>query len=410
MTTDEQKKLFTPFHQTDGSTTRRFGGTGLGLSICLQLVKLFNGKIGLRSEPAVGSTFWFDIPCRLDPAQNAKVRRATSRALHTDTDASGAPPLQAAKATRKVLRQINTPTPLSILVFSTSPTTTASVVDAFAGSRVATVDSVPAFIERLQAADQPYELYVIDGQTSEALDALKARSDPSKRLPNVIRLLAPSVESLKARTEALEGVSVLYHPLRRRRLLDMAVQLASRLQRTSSTDERVKAMTTSAAPVRTIDFFTEAEKEILARTSVLIAEDNEIAARLLVKTLERVHIKVTATTRGGEAVNEWAAQPEGHFALALFDQSVPPSPLLPEVPTADATLAWKSATCRASTTLVRAQLPASACSRAARATRSGCRSSASAPTFRRRLARSAYRPAWTTISPSHVSPLRGRRL
>lgn len=76
MTADEQKKLFTPFHQTDGSTTRRFGGTGLGLSICLQLVKLFGGKIGLRSEPAVGSTFWFDIPCKLDPVANAKVRSA----------------------------------------------------------------------------------------------------------------------------------------------------------------------------------------------------------------------------------------------------------------------------------------------------------------------------------------------
>lgn len=232
--------------------------------------------------------------------------------------------MQATKANRKLLRQINTPTPLTILVFSTSPTTTASVAEAFAGSNVTTVDSVPAFIEQLQASSESQELYVIDGQTSEALDALRAHTNPSKRLPNVIRLLAPSVESLKSRSEVLEGVSVLYHPLRRRRLLDMAVQLASRLQRTPSTDEHAKEMTASVAtPMRTIDHFSEAEKEVLARTSVLIAEDNEIAARLLVKTLERVQIKVTATTRGGDAVNEWAAQPEGHFSLALFDQSVP---------------------------------------------------------------------------------------
>ena len=52
-----QKKIFEPFSQADGQSTRKYGGTGLGLAITRHLVEMMNGTVSLKSRAGKGSIF-----------------------------------------------------------------------------------------------------------------------------------------------------------------------------------------------------------------------------------------------------------------------------------------------------------------------------------------------------------------
>lgn len=61
---DRQKDIFNCFEHADLQTQRRYGGTGLGLAICEQLVKIHDGRIGVRSQLGQGACFWFEWTLR----------------------------------------------------------------------------------------------------------------------------------------------------------------------------------------------------------------------------------------------------------------------------------------------------------------------------------------------------------
>jgi len=59
---ENQKDIFKKFYQIDTTTSRKRGGSGLGLAICKGIVEGLGGKIWVKSEEHVQTTFYFKIP------------------------------------------------------------------------------------------------------------------------------------------------------------------------------------------------------------------------------------------------------------------------------------------------------------------------------------------------------------
>ncbi len=60
MDEEQQSQIFKPFVRMSGKNLSK--GTGVGLTVARELLDIMDGRIGVASEPEVGSTFWIELP------------------------------------------------------------------------------------------------------------------------------------------------------------------------------------------------------------------------------------------------------------------------------------------------------------------------------------------------------------
>ena len=283
---DKRQVIFDAFAQADASTTRRFGGTGLGLAISRRLVDRMGGRIWLDSEVGRGSTFHFTVP--LPRAQEPAPRHvaAPPQALW------GLPVLAADdnSTNRRLLEA-------TLAGWGVAPTIVAD-------GRAA-VDA----LERARAMGRGFRLVLLDARMPE-LDgfavAERIRQEPALAGVTVMLLTSDVLSGDLARCRELGIVRHLVKPFTPSELLN-AVLLALG----PSLETPPAAPSSPAEPRRPAPN---------ASLRVLVAEDNAVNQRLIVRLLEKMGHVVVLANNGQEAVEAYESHP---FDLVLMDVQMP---------------------------------------------------------------------------------------
>lgn len=282
ISTEEQKKLFSPFSQADESTTRKYGGTGLGLSISKEFISLMGGSLTCESEVGKGTNFFFSLPLRLGTDQRRK------KPLHNLSELRGV----------RVLIIDDNPTNREILVSQTT------LWDMKSDSS----SSGPEGIDKLYSAHQegkPFDLIILDYNMPE-MDGQevmqKIKADPAIANVKIIMLTSVGL-SEKDKIFGEKGAEVfLTKPIRQSELYIALLEVLGH------TFEQPLMPPASAEDI------------LHPGLNILVVEDNLTNQEVLVVHLKKFGCRTDVAVNGKEAVD---AVMQNTYDLVFMDCQMP---------------------------------------------------------------------------------------
>jgi signal transduction histidine kinase/CheY-like chemotaxis protein len=279
---DKIERIFDPFEQADGSTTRRFGGTGLGLTICARLASMMGGRIVVESVPDRGSTFHFEAPfgrSQREPAPQHSGPPVLLRGLPVlviDDNATN----------RHILKVL-------LEDWKMVPTLAESGAEGLA---------------RLAAAAQagtPFRVLLLDVQMPE-MDGFMVAEKIRQLYSSLTIIMLTSIDqgSGSARCSSLNIAAHLVKPVSPLDLLESIVR-SMRLQAHEALSDNL--LVASPQPFG-------------SKLDILLAEDNEVNQIVAAEMLKTRGHKVVVVCNGKEAL---AALSNHRFDLVLMDIQMP---------------------------------------------------------------------------------------
>jgi len=283
---ERQSAIFDRFTQADGSTTRKYGGTGLGLAISRQLVEAQGGRIGLKSTPGSGSTFWFEI-------QYEKVPMSSPRTAPLSLEPVD---LQAAH----VLVVDDNQTNRTILL---------RMVEGF-GCRVETAATGSKGIELLQRAylaGDPFQVVLLDMQMPGMDGEQTARiikNDPNVKDVKIIILTSMGQRGDAARLETIGCSGYLLKPAKQQMLHEAMLAVLGQQE----------------AGERSLITRHKLSEQRRFNHRILLAEDNTINQKLAVVLLQKSGLSVDVVDNGRLAFERMQVDT---YNLILMDVQMP---------------------------------------------------------------------------------------
>jgi PAS domain S-box-containing protein len=282
-------RLFTPFTQADAGTTRRFGGTGLGLSISHGLVVLMNGEISVCSEPGRGS----DFSVHLSLATPAPTPALASNADEVDIRGLVCLVLEGTAVSGDDL----------------------AVYLAHGGAdvhRAADLEAARQWLARCAAGMCIVVVVGVGAATDEALDEVRAAGD--SRADVQLRLVVVEIgRRSHPRGPSGHTVGLSGQVLHRRDFLRAVALAAGRIAADAVEELNPAAADTMPAPLSMQEASSQGRL-------ILVAEDNEINQKVVLKQLTLLGYKAEIAATGREALDCWQ---RGDYALLLTDLHMP---------------------------------------------------------------------------------------